>query len=257
MNSTLPTPFSLPAPTVRTTKARKLAILATALLAVLIPPAQVFGAGIVSVDIYSDYTVANAPNGMPYSGYAGQLELSSDAFTGAGYTFGQPFGLSSFAAIVSFSMYMSTEGYYIGGLNSGNSPVLWTKGGVFNPFSDGPWAWGARYNEVLFSEGFHDFEILFLAGSQGSFGGDMDIGGSPFQLSVAYFTPWGGDPRVLDGAYSYVVPASDEPLHALPIHGQPQSVPDSVGTLGALSGALLLVLALKRRLLAPVACPAI
>jgi len=226
---------------------KNMAILATALLAVSIPPAKVMGAGNVSVEIYSGYNVANAPTGMPYTGLAGQFNITSDAFTGAGYNFGQPFGLSSFAAVVSFSMYMSTEGYYIGGLNSGNSPVLWTEGGGLNPFFGGPWAAGSNYNEVLFTEGFHDFELIFLGGDSGSFG--PGFGGSPFNLSISYFHPWGGDPRVTEGASSYVVPLADDP--------PPASVPESVGTLSAMTGALLLVLALKRRQPAQVGGPAV
>lgn len=243
MNSTLLTRSPLAAPTMWSMGSSKLAILAATLLVALTAPITVQGAGIVSVDIYSGYNLANAPTGTPYTGFSGSFDLGSDAFMGAGYNFGTPFGLSTFAAVVTFQMYMSTEGYYIGGLNSGSSPVMWTQGGGFSPYSDGPWPYGSRYNEVLYTEGIHDFEILFLAGDANSFG--TGVGGTPFTLSVAYFTPWGGDPRVLDGAFSYVIPAADEPFYVQPGVG---SVPDSVGTLGALTAALLLMAAFRHRL---------
>ena len=110
-------------------KAKKIAILALLLMSTSAsaPHAK---AGTVQVDIYSTFDVTNAPSGEPYSGLAGHLDLSSDIFTGLGYNFGNPFGLSSFAAVVSFTQFMSTTGFYNGGLNSGNAPVHWTKGGL-------------------------------------------------------------------------------------------------------------------------------
>ena len=212
-------------------KAKKIAILAVLLMSIStsVPHAK---AGTVLVDIYSTFDVSNAPSGAPYTGFAGQLDLSSDVFTGAGYNFGNPFGLSSFAAVISFTQYMSTTGYYNGGLNSGTSPVLWTKGGIFNPFYGGPWAAGSVYNEIEFNAGYNDFELVFLAGN--SFG--AGFGGAPFNLSLIYFEPWGGDPRVTDGAYSYVTTK------------EPAGVPDSAGTVGLLIGALAGVFSLHRRI---------
>lgn len=212
-------------------KAKKIAVLLVLLMSISAsaPHAK---AGSVRVDIYSNFDVTNAPSGGPYSGLAGHLDLSSDAFTGLGYTFTNPFGLSSFAAVISFTQYMSTTGYYNGGLSSGASPVLWTKGGIFNPFYDGPWAAGSVYNEIEFNAGYNDFELAFLAGSD--FGGGF--GGAPFNLSLTYFEPWGGDPRVTDGAYSYVTSK------------EPAQVPDAGSTVGLLLGALAGAFSLHRRI---------
>lgn len=212
-------------------KAKKIAILAILLMSTSTsaPHAK---AGTVLVDIYSTFDVSNAPSGGPYTGFVGQLDLSSDVFTGLGYNFGNPFGLSSFAAVISFTQYMSTTGFYSGGLNSGTAPVLWTKGGAPDPFFGGPWAAGSAYNEVLFNAGYNDFELVFLAGA--GFGGGF--GGEPFNLSLVYFEPWGGDPRMADGAYSYVTTK------------EPAEVPDSASTVGLLIGALTGVLALHRRI---------
>src|SRR5688572_27182235 len=76
---------------------KRIARFVAALLAICtcLPESQ---AGSVRVDIYSTYDPDNAPSGGPYSGLAGHLDLSSDVFTGLGYSFGNPFGLSSFAA---------------------------------------------------------------------------------------------------------------------------------------------------------------
>lgn len=191
-------------------------------------------AGTICVDIYSGYDQSNAPTGGPYSGWAGQLNLSSDLFIGpTGYCFENPFGLSSFAAVIKFTEYMSTTGFYSGGLNSFNSPVLWTNaGGATNPFYGAPWAAGSAYNEVYFNSGFNDFELVFLAGAD--FGGGL--GGSPFNLSLAYFTPWGGDPNMVDGAYSYVTTRETPP------------VPDAGKTVGILTGALAAVWGIRRRM---------
>jgi hypothetical protein len=193
-------------------------------------------AGTVQVDIYSTFDVTNAPSGEPYSGLAGHLDLSSDIFTGLGYNFGNPFGLSSFAAVVSFTQFMSTTGFYNGGLNSGNAPVHWTKGGTMDPYYGGPWAAGSAYGEILFNAGYNDFELVFLAGSDFGAG----FGGAPFNLSLTYFQPWGGDPNVTDGAYSYVTTK------------EPAQVPDSSGTVGLLMGALAGVFSLRRRIGRPV-----
>jgi len=190
-------------------------------------------AGTICVDIYSGYDQTNAPTGGPYSGWAGQLNLSSDLFTDpAGYCFENPFGLSSFAAVIKFTEYMSTTGFYSGGLNSFSSPVLWTNaGGATNPFYGAPWAAGSAYNEVFFNSGFNDFELVFLAGPDFGAG----LGGSPFNLSLTYFTPWGGDPNMAD-AYSYVTSREAPP------------VPESGKTVGIMTGALTAVLGLRRRL---------
>jgi len=212
--------------------AGKLATLATAVVAfTLLPPSG--EAGTVEVDFYSTYDPANDPSGTPYSGYAGHLELSSDLFVGAGYDFGNPFGLSSFAAVIRFTEYMSTTGFYSGGLNSGNDPVLWMKGGTYDPFWGGLWAAGAAYGEILFDAGYNDFELVFLAGEE--FGGGF--GEAPYNLILSYFKPWEADPRMADGAYAYVTTkVAYEP------------VPDSLATLGILAATLAAAVALRRQL---------
>jgi len=127
---------------------------------------------------------------------------------------------------------MSTTGFYSGGLNSGYAPVQWTKGGAMDPYAGGPWAAGSAYGEVLFNAGYNDFELVYLAGSDFGAG----FGGAPFNLSLTYFQPWGGDPNVTDGAYSYVTTK------------EPAQVPDSGGTVGLLIGALAGVFSLHRRI---------
>lgn len=215
-------------------RAGRVAGLAALLLTLFMTIPQQAKAGTIYVDIYSGYDQSNAPTGGPYTGWAGQLALSCDLFSNpAGYSFGAPFGLSSFAAVISFTQYMSTTGYYSGGLNSFNSPVLWTKAaGAVNPFYGEPWAAGSAYNEILFNAGYNDFELVFLAGAD--FGGGL--GGGPFNLSLTYFSPWGGDPRVTDGAYSFVTTR------------ETPAVPESGKTVGLLTGALAVLLSLRRRL---------
>src|SRR6478735_6075397 len=84
-----------------------------ALLLTLSMSAPQAKAGTLCIDIYSGYDQSNAPTGGPYSGWAGQLNLSSDLFIDpAGYCFGNPFGLSSFAAVIKFTEYMSTTVFY-------------------------------------------------------------------------------------------------------------------------------------------------
>ena len=197
-------------------------------------------AGTVQVAIYGTYDADNAPSGGPYSGLAGHLSLSSDVFTGLGYSFGNPFGLSSFAAVVSFTQYMSTSGLYLGGLNSGASPVLWTKGGAMDPYGDGPWAAGSAYNEVFFNAGYNDFELVFLAGD--NFGDGF--GGEVPNLSLDYFQPWGGDPGLGDGAYSYVTTT----LSVRPAVLTPVEVPDSASTLMMLAGSFAAIFAIGRKM---------
>lgn len=218
-------------------QAKKITILVVFLMSISahVPHAK---AGSVRVDIYSNFDLNNAPSGGPYSGLAGHLDLSSDVFTGLGYSFGNPFGLSSFAAVITFTQFMSTTGFYSGGLDSGTAPVLWTKGGALDPFSDGPWAAGSAYNEVLFNAGYNDFELVFLAGDDFGEG----FGGAPFNLSLTYFEPWGGDPRVTEGAYSYVTTK----LGATASTFSAAQVPDSGDTLTILLGTLAAGFALRR-----------
>jgi hypothetical protein len=200
-------------------------------LAIFLPRAA---AGKVTVDIFAGFDLTNPPTGMPFTDYAGRIELPHTAFHAwQGYDFGQPFGLTSFAARISFTMYMSTTGYYIGGLNSGLAPVLWTAGFPNFYMNEGQdWMSGVGFGEYSYEAGLNHFEIIYIAipdvipNGIGPNAGT--VGGGPYFLNIGFFNPWGGDPRVDHGAYSYVVP-------------------DSIETLGGILSAMLALLAIRRK----------
>ena len=207
----------------------KNSIVAAAFAAILSSSA-IADENVVAVDIYSTFDINNAPTAGPYSGYAGHYYLTA-ADLENGYNFGEPFGLSQFVAVLTFTEYVSVTGLYIPFINTDNGWTANLYDANYGPHGNGPgpYALGAYGNEILLHAGFNQFEIDYIAGvglPDGSLG---SVGGPPYLLTFDFPSPWGGDESVW-GAQTYLVP-----------------VPDAGSTFSLLGGALACLAMLRRR----------
>ncbi len=91
---------------------KKIAFLAFASIAVLSPRAFANpNPDDVRIDIYRNFNINNPPDGSPYTGFAGQFDLATGN-DGFDIDFGTPFGLTTFAAVITFTEWVSTDGLY-------------------------------------------------------------------------------------------------------------------------------------------------
>jgi hypothetical protein len=176
---------------------------------------KVFAQGELTVDIYSGFDINNGPSGFPYTGYVGHYYTSD-----LDLNFGDPFGLTQFAAVVTGVEWVSTTGLYTTGLYS-NRPDNFSFGN-YGAALDGNWEIGEWANEMVLDAGLNPFEIDFISTPE------LD-GGPGNELSFFGFSPWGGDPSVAD-ATDALMP-----------------VPDSTSTMVMLGSALFGLSGLRRR----------
>jgi hypothetical protein len=194
----------------------KIPFLAVGVIAALSPRAFANpNPDVVRVDIYRNFDINNPPDARPYTGYVGSYELpATDQNVDIAINFGQPFGLTTFAAVVTFTEHFSVSGLYTPFTDTSNgvsdNPYLW-EGDLEAPEFDGgsPYDMSPSEEPVGFGQGFETLHVDFIADTPGSFGEDSESWGAPYTLFVQFPQPDEGNDPDEGNASVYLVPLPD------------------------------------------------
>lgn len=172
-------------------------------------------ASAVTISIYDTFGSPDYSSfGSQYSGLVGSIETDKIAFTDW-----KPFGLTSFAAEITGTLYCNQAGWYMTWFNTNSFFKASFEGTRDYYFANtGRYIFQDNVGEAYFTPGYYDFKINVQTGLP-------NVNSVNFMWTG--FGPWGADPHSWGGSVAMV--------------------PEQTMTLGLLLGSLGILFAIKRR----------